>query len=387
MQFSFKSLISLALAAFLASCSAPPAAPKASEPRPTSVHRESSAPTPPPDAPDRAASKPLKIGFVYVGPVGDAGWTFQHDLGRQAVQKAFGDRVQTTYVEKVSEYDDGRVFRDLAATGNELIFATTFGYMKQIEQVAPTLPSVRFEHAQGYKRAPNVRTYDVRTYEGAYLAGMLAGGMTRNNQLGIVASIPIPEIVAVINAFTLGAQAVNPRVVTRIEWVMLWFDPPKEAAAAKKLFKSGVDVMFQTTDSSAVLEQAESLGRRGIAWDSDMKAFAPRAQLAAVEVNWAPYYLQAVEQALNGTWSSGSTWWGINRNAIDLTHLSNDVPPALKSRIDAARAGIADGTLKIWRGPLQDNQKRLVLPPGQVADDTDITKMNFLVKGVEGRLR
>lgn len=334
----------------------------------------------------KAGQEPLKIGFVYVGPVGDAGWTYQHDLGRKAVEEAYGDRVQTTYVEKVSEYDDGGVFRELAAQGNKLIFATTFGFMKQVEQVAPALPNVRFEHAQGYRRASNVSTYDIRTYEGAYLAGMLAGGMTRNHQLGIVASIPTPEIVAVINAFTLGAQAVNPRVVTRVEWVMLWFHPPKEAAAAQKLFKSGVDVMFQTTDSSAVLETAERLGRRGIAWDSDMSAFAARAQLGAVEVSWAPYYLQAVENMLTGTWSSGATWWGIRQKAIDLRRLASDVPQTLRERINAARIGIADGTLKIWSGPLQDNHKQLMLRAGYVADDNDIARMSFLVRGVIGEL-
>lgn len=370
----------------LAGCSSLPPTPEASTPELINATVQRGSDVPVRQSTKQATQQPLKIGFVYVGPVGDAGWTYQHDLGRQAVERAYGARVQTTYVEKVSEYDDGRVFRDLAAQGNQLIFATTFGFMKQVEQVAPSLPGVKFEHAQGYKRAENVRTYDVRTYEGAYLAGMLAGGMTRNNQLGIVASIPIPEIVAVINAFTLGAQAVNPRVVTRVEWVMLWFHPPKEAAAAQKLFKSGVDVMFQTTDSSAVLEAAEKLGRRGIAWDSDMKAFAPRAQLGAVEVNWAPYYLQAVEQVLNGTWSSGATWWGISQNAVDLSNLASDVPLALRKRIDEAKTAIADGTLKIWLGPLQDNQKRRVLPAGHVVDDVGIARMNFLVKGVDGKL-
>lgn len=387
MRMNLKQLFALSLVA-LAGCSSPPRVPEAVSKKPTmaAVQRAPEAPARPRSPAKSAVQGPLKIGFVYVGPVGDAGWTYQHDLGRRAVEEAYGDRVQTTYVEKVSEYDDGSVFRELAAQGNTLIFATTFGFIKQVEQVAPALPNVRFEHAQGYKRAANVSTYDVRTYEGAYLAGMLAGGMTRNHQLGIVASIPTPEIVAVINAFTLGAQAVNPRVVTHVEWVMLWFHPPKEAAAAQKLFKRGVDVMFQTTDSSAVLETAERLGCRGIAWDSDMSAFAARAQLGAVEVNWAPYYLQVVERMLNETWSPGASWWGISQKVVDLAHLASDVPPKLKARIDAARLGIANGNLKIWRGPLHDNRKQLMLPAGQVADDSDIARMNFLVRGVEGGL-
>lgn len=379
----FRHLSALALTTVMLGCSTPPSP----EHTPTSAAVRAPVTMDAAMRPEPTRARPLKIGFIYVGPVGDSGWSYQHEQARLAVDKAYGDRVQTRYVERVSEFGDGQVFRDLAARGDTLIFATTFGYLKQIEQVAPTLPQVRFEHAQGYKRAANVRTYDVRTYEGAYLAGMLAGGMSRSNRLGVVASIPIPEIASVINAYTLGAQAINPKIVTRVEWVKQWFDPPKEAAAADKLFKRGVEVMFQTTDSSAVLQLAERLGRRAIAWDSDMRAFGPRAQLGAVEVNWAPYYLQAVEQALNGTWASGASWWGIDRQAIDLTHLSDDVPPALKARIDAARRGIADGSLKIWRGPLKDNQQQTVLAAGQVADDEHVSKMYYLVAGVEGSLR
>jgi basic membrane protein A and related proteins len=381
MHTRIKTLATLALTASLLGCSAVPSAPPATSPVAT-LRAEI-----PQQAPEQAkAQGPLKIGFVYVGQVGDAGWSYQHDLGRQAVEQAFGPRVQTTYVENVSEISDGQVFRDLAATGHQLIFATAFGYLGQIQLVSPDLPGVKFEHVQGYKRAQNVRTYDVRTYEGAYLAGMLAGGMSRSNKLGVVASIPVPEIVSVINAFTLGAQAVNPKAVTEVEWVMQWFDPPNEATAANKLFKRGVDIAFQTTDSAAVLMAAQRHGRRGIAWDSDMSKFAPRAHLGAVEVNWAPYYQLAVEQALNGTWSTGTSWWGIDRKAVDLTHLADDVPKRLKARIDEARTSIANGSLKIWQGPMKDNRQAPMLSPGEVADDRYIANMNQLVWGVKGTL-
>jgi basic membrane protein A len=389
MQLLLKHLTILALTAALLGCNTAPPKRDTQAPAPTAVSvvdRNAKAPNTSATLKTQTPRHPLKIGFVYVGPIGDAGWTYQHDLARRAVEQSFGNRVQTTYVENVSEFGNGEVFRQLAAQDHTLIFATTFGYLKQIETVAPTLPEVKFEHAQGYRRAKNVRTYDVRTYEGAYLAGMLAGGMSRSNRLGVVASIPIPEMVSVINAYTLGAQAVNPKIITQIEWVTSWFDPPKEAAAAEKLFKRGVDVIFQTTDSVAVLQAAERRGRRGIAWDSDMKAFAPHAQLGAVEVNWTPYYLQVVEQVLNGTWATGTSWWGIDQKAIDLRHLSSDVPESLKAHIDAARTGIADGSFKIWRGPLRDNQKRLVLAPEQVAEDRHVVGMNYLVLGVEGRL-
>jgi len=294
--------------------------------------------------------------------------------------------VQTTYVQNVSEFGDGQVFRSLAANGHRLIFATTFGYLKQVEQVAKELPDVKFEHAEGYKLAANVRTYAVRTYESAYLAGMLAGGMTRSNRIGVVASIPIPEVIAAINAYTLGARTVNAKATTKVEWVKSWFAPPLEAAAAERLFKRGVDITFQTTDSSAVLATAQKHGKRGIAWDSDMQSFAPKAQLGAATVNWTPYYLKAVGEALDGTWHTGSTWWGVDHDAVDLSHLSADVPASLVARIDVAKQAIKEGKLAIWHGPLSDNMNRVMIQADEIATDAHVTGMNYLVRGVEGRL-
>lgn len=329
---------------------------------------------------------PLKIAFVYVGPIGDAGWTYQHELARRAIQQTFSDKVSTTYVERVSEFDDGRVFRDLVENGNTLIFATVFGFLKQVEAVATQYPGVKFEQSDGYKATANIRNYAARTYESAYLAGMLAGGTTRSNRLGIVASIPIPEIIGVINAYTLGARSVNPKVVTQVEWVMQWFHPPKEAKAAEKLFKRGVDVMFQTTDSAAVMEVAEAQGKRAIGWDSDMQPFGPNAHLASATVNWAPYYIKSVNDVLNGSWTTGFSWWGLAQGAVDLSNVATDVPFALVKRIDTARQRLKEGSLQVWRGPIWDNAGKLVLSDSSVASDQEIARMAFLVRGVETRL-
>ncbi|HUP08918.1 MAG TPA: BMP family ABC transporter substrate-binding protein, partial [Caldimonas sp.] len=226
-----------------------------------------------PAAPAPAASGPLKIAFAYVGPVGDGGWTYAHDRGRLAMQKELGDKVQTSFVEKVPEAADAeRVFRDMVSQGNTLIFGTTFGYMEPMLKVANDNPSVKFEHATGYKTAANMRTYDTRTYEGAYMAGVVAGGMTKSNVLGVVGSIPIPEVIRNINSFTLGAQSVNPNVKTRVVWVNEWFNPPKETEAAQSLINGGADVLMQNTDSPAVLQTAEKAGKLAFGWDSDMTA-------------------------------------------------------------------------------------------------------------------
>ncbi|MDP2096361.1 MAG: BMP family ABC transporter substrate-binding protein, partial [Hydrogenophaga sp.] len=235
--------------------------------------KEEAAPAPAPAAAEAPKADPLKIAFAYVGPVGDGGWTFAHDNGRKAVEAEFGDKVVTSFVENVPESADAeRVIRDLAGQGNKLIFGTTFGYMEPMLKVAPDFADVKFEHATGYKTAPNLRTYDSRTYEGAYMAGVIAGSMTQSNTLGVVASIPIPEVIRNINSFTLGAQSVNPKVKTKVVWVNGWFDPPKETEAATSLINGGADVLFQNTDSSAVLQTAEKMGKRAFGWDSDMTA-------------------------------------------------------------------------------------------------------------------
>ncbi|RZL01286.1 MAG: BMP family ABC transporter substrate-binding protein [Rubrivivax sp.] len=332
-----------------------------------------------------APTGPLNIAFAYVGPVGDAGWTYAHDQARLALEKEFGDKIKTSFVEKVPEGPDAeRVIRDMVGQGNKLIFGTTFGYMEPMLKVAADNKDVKFEHATGYKTADNLRIYDSRTYEGAYLAGVIAGGMTKSNTLGVVGSIPIPEVIRNINAFTLGAQSVNPKVKTKVVWINNWFDPPKETEGAQSLINQGADVLFQNTDSSAVLQTAEKAGKYAFGWDSDMSKFGPKSHLASAIINWAPYYIKATKDALEGTWSTGGVWWGVKEGAIDLVSVSDKVPAELKAKVDTVKAGLKDGSFVIWKGPIVGQDGKDVLAKDAVADDRFLGGINFYVKGVEG---
>jgi len=341
----------------------------------------------PAEAPAAAKPEPLKVAFAYVGPVGDGGWSFAHDNARKALEAEFGDRIQTSFVESVPEGADAeRVFRDMAAQGNKLVFGTSFGYMEPMNKVAAEFKDVKFEHATGYKTADNLRTYDSRTYEGAYMAGVVAGGMTKTNTLGVVASVAIPEVIRNINSFTLGAQSVNPKVKTKVVWVNNWFDPPKETEAATSLINGGADVLMQNTDSSAVLQTAEKMGKRGFGWDSDMTAYGPKAHLGSSVINWAPYYRKAVSDALAGNWSTGKAWWGVKEGAIDLVSIASDVPAELKDKVEKVKAGLKDGSFVIWKGPILDQSGKEVLAKDAVADDAFLGGIKFYVKGVEGKL-
>ena len=334
-----------------------------------------------------AKPEPLKVAFIYIGPVGDGGWTFAHDNGRKAVEKHFGDKVVTTFVEKVPESADAeRVFRDVASQGNKLIFGTTFGYMEPMLKTAADLKDVKFEHGTGYKTSENMRTYDSRTYEGAYMAGVIAGGMTKTNTLGVVGSIPIPEVIRNINSFTLGAQSVNPKVKTKVVWVNEWFNPPKETEAAQSLINAGADVLMQNTDSSAVLQTAEKAGKHAFGWDSDMQAYAPNAHLASAVINWGPYYIKAVQDTLDNKWTTGQSWWGVKEGAIDLVSISDKVPADLKAKVEAVKAGLKDGSLAIWKGPIVGQDGKEVLKKDEVADDKFLGGIKFYVKGVEGKV-
>ena len=334
-----------------------------------------------------AKPEPLKIAFAYVGPVGDGGWTFAHDNGRKAIEKEFGDKVKTSFVENVPESADAeRVIRDLAGQGNKLIFGTTFGYMEPMLKVSGDVKDVKFEHATGYKTAENLRTYDSRTYEGAYMAGVIAGKMTKTNTLGVVASIPIPEVVRNINAFTLGAQSSNPKVKTKVVWVNEWFNPPKETEAATSLINGGADVLFQNTDSPAVLKTAQDKGKRAFGWDSDMTAYGPKAHLASAVINWGPYYIKATKDALEGKWTTGGVWWGVKEGAIDIVSIAEDVPAETKAKVEEVKKGLADGTFAIWKGPMVDNTGKEQIAKDVVADDKFLGGLNFYVKGVEGKI-
>ena len=344
-------------------------------------------------APAAAASAPakpapLKIAFAYVGPVGDGGWTFAHDNARKAVEKEFGDKVATSFVEKVPEAADAeRVFRDMAGQGNTLIFGTTFGYMEPMLKAAADLKDVKFEHATGYKTAPNMRTYDSRTYEGAYMAGVIAGAMTQTNTLGVVGSIPIPEVIRNINSFTLGAQSVNPKVKTKVVWINEWFNPPKETEAAQSLMNGGADVLMQNTDSSAVLQTAEKAGKYAFGWDSDMTAYAPKAHLASAIINWAPYYIAATRDALDGKWTGGTgIWWGVKEGAIDMVSISDKVPAETRAKVESIKAGLKDGSFSIWKGPIVAQDGKELLKKDEVADDKFLGGLKTYVKGVEGKV-
>ncbi|MBQ0929576.1 BMP family ABC transporter substrate-binding protein [Ideonella sp. 4Y16] len=332
-----------------------------------------------------AKAEPLKVAFAYVGPVGDGGWTFAHDNARKALEKELGDKIVTSFVEKVPEAADAeRVFRDMIGQGNTLIFGTTFGYMEPMLKVAADSPNVKFEHATGYKTAPNLRTYDSRTYEGAYMAGVVAGAMTKSNTLGVVGSIPIPEVIRNINSFTMGAQSVNPKVKTKVVWVNEWFNPPKETEAATALINGGADVLMQNTDSPAVLKTAQEKGKRAFGWDSDMTAYGPKAHLGSAVINWGPYYIKATKDALEGKWATGQSWWGVKEGAIDFVSIAEDVPADVKAKVDAVKAGLKDGSFAIWKGPIVDNTGKEVLAKDAVADDAFLGGIKFYVKGVEG---
>jgi basic membrane protein A and related proteins len=338
-------------------------------------------------APAPVAAAPLHIAFAYIGPVGDGGWSFAHDNGRKALEKEFGDKIKTTFVESVPESADAeRVFRDMTSQGNKLIFGATFGYMESMLKVAADNPDVKFEHATGYKTAPNMRTYDSRTYEGAYMAGIIAGGMTQSNTIGVVGSVPIPEVLRNINSFTLGAQSVNPKITTKVVWVNEWFSPPKETEAATALINGGADVLFQNTDSPAVLKTAQEKGKRAFGWDSDMTAYGPKAHLASAVINWGPYYIKTTKDALEGKWTTGQSWWGVKEGAIDIVSLAEDIPADVKAKVETVKAGLKDGSFSIWKGPIVGQDGKELVATGATADDEFLLRMNFYVKGVDGKV-
>jgi len=351
----------------------------------TAAPAASSAPAAAAPAP---ANEPLKIAFVYVGPVGDAGWTHAHDDGRKEVEAKFGDKVKTSFVESVPESaaDAERVFRDLATQGNKVIFGTSFGFMESMLKVAKEFPDVKFEHATGFKTADNLGQYDVRTYEGAYLAGVVAGKMSKSGKLGVVGSVPIPEVIRNIDSFTLGARSVNPKATTRVVWVNKWFDPGKEREAATTLIGQGVDVLMQNTDSAAVVQTAQEKGVYAIGWDSDMTKFGEKAHLAASINKWGVYYTKVIGDVLENKWKPETVWWGLKEGAIDLGAYNAVVPEDVKTLVETRKKGIIDGSAPIWKGPLKDNTGKEVLPVDKVADDGFLHGIKFYVEGVEGKI-
>jgi len=332
-------------------------------------------------------TEPIKAGFVYVSPITEAGWTKQHDEGRKAVERALGDQVRTTFVADVAEGADAeRVIRDLAQQGNQIIFTPSFGYMEPTLKVAKEFPNVKFESVTGFKTAPNVAASNARYYEGRYLAGIAAGRMTKSNVAGYVAGFPIPEVLQGINAFTLGMRSVNSQATVKVVWLNAWFDPPKEREAAMALFNQDVDVIAFHTGSTAVMAAAQERGKMAVAYHSDMRKVGPDAQIIAVTHQWGDYYTARVKAAMNGSWTSGSVWGGVKEGMIRVGDFGSKVPKKVQDEISAKQKAVGSGQLRLFSGPISDNEGKLVLPAGQSLSDAQILNMNYLVQGVLGRV-
>lgn len=334
-----------------------------------------------------SASAQTQVGFIYVGPVGDLGWSYEHNEGRLAVEEHFGDAVETSFVESVPEGADAeRVMTQMALGGADIIFTTSFGYMDPTINVAEKFPDVVFEHATGYRRADNVSTYSARFYEGRHVIGLLAGNMTETNTIGYIASFPIPEVVRGINAAYLAAKSVNPDVEFKVVWVYTWFDPGKEADAANALIEQGADVIMQHTDSPAAMTIAEEKGIYAFGQASDMMQFGPNARLSSIIDNWGPYYVDRVQAVIDGSWESTDTWDGIAPGMVKIGDFSDKIPADVAAQAQAAADAIAAGTLHPFTGPINKQDGTPWLAAGEVADDGTLATMDFYVEGVEGEL-
>lgn len=334
-----------------------------------------------------SAEEPLKIGFVHVSPVGDAGWTYQHDLGRKAIEEKFGDKIQVKYIESVPEGAEAeRVVRDLASSGNKLIFGTSFGFMNPMVKVAKAFPDTHFEHATGYKTEANMGNYNARFYEGRYLAGIVAGSMTQSNTLGYVAAFPIPEVVMGINAYIRGAHSVNPKAEVKVVWINSWFDPGREREAAVALMDQGADILTHHTDSTAVVAAAEEKGKYAIAYHSDMSKYGAKAHLTAVTHHWEQFYIEQVQQALDKTWKPSSLWGGVKEGMIGLSALNAAVPKEVADKVEQAKADMIAGKLHPFAGPVVDQEGKERVAAGSNISDEDLSKMDYYVQGVNGKL-
>jgi len=332
-----------------------------------------------------SAADKLKACWIYVGAIGDFGWTHQHNEGRLAVEKELGDKVQTVFVENVAEADSERAIERLARDGCAIIFTTSFGFMEPTLKVAKKFPDVKFEHATGFKTADNVTTYNAKFHEGRYVIGQIAAKMSKTGTAGYIVSFPIPEVVAGINAFMLGAQSVNPDFKVKIVWANTWYDPGKEADAAKVLFSQGADIIVQHTDSTAALQVAEEQGKHGFGQASDMIKFAPNAQYTAIVDNWRPYYIRRVNDVLNGTWKSQASWDGMKEGTVSIapfTNLPDDVVKMANETIE----GIKSGKLNPFTGPITKQDGSVVGEAGKPLADGDILGMNWYVKGIDDKL-
>jgi basic membrane protein A and related proteins len=334
-----------------------------------------------------SAADKLKVGFIYLGPVGDFGWTYQHEVARQALVKEFGDKIETTYLENVSEGPDAeRSIEQLVRAGNKLIFTTSFGYMDPTLKVAKKYPNVHFEHATGYKRDKNMSTYSARWYQGRYIQGQIAAKMSKAGVLGYIGSFPIPEVISGINATMLGAQSINPNIKVKIIWVNTWFDPGKEADAAKALLDQGADIIMQHTDSPAAMQIASERGKLAFGQDSEMIKFGPKTQLTSIIDNWAPYYISRVKAELDGTWKTDNVWDGLKAKMVVMAPYTN-MPEDVKKLAMDTEAAIIAGKLYPFKCPVVDQDGKTVeCKGGDHLDDGQVLGMNFYVKGIDDKI-
>ncbi len=333
-----------------------------------------------------AAAEPLKVGFIYLGPVGDFGWTYQHDVARQAADAHYGDKIKTSFIESVPEGPDSeKVMNDLAASGHKLIFATSFGYMNYAVRAAKRNPKVFFEHATGYKRDANLATYNIRFYQARYVQGVIAGKLSKAGLAGYVGSLPVPEVVQGLNAFMLGMQSVNPKARLKFIMVNSWYDPPKEGDAAKALIDQGCDIITQHTDSPAPLQASSSRGVKAFGQSTDMAKFAPENQLTASTDIWGPYYIGRIGEVLAGTWKSTDTWGGFDSGMLGMAPFAN-MPPDVAASAEGAKAAVASGQNPVFVGPLTDQAGAVKVAAGQSMDDAALSSMQWLVQGIDGKL-
>lgn len=332
------------------------------------------------------AAEPLKVGFIYVGPISDHGYTYQHELGRRDVERVFGDKVVTSFVENVAEGADAeRVIDQLAANGNTLIFTTSFGFMNPTLRVAQRYPDFKFEHATGYKRSTNLATYSARFYEGRYVVGLIAGHLTKSNIIGYIGSHPIPEVYQGINAFTIALRRVNPKAEVRVIWVNSWYDPAREAEAAKALMDQGADVILQHTDSPAPMQAAAERGVWAVGQSSDMTRFGPDNHITSIVDDWGPYYVERVQAVLDGTWAPTDVWGGFAAAMLHLAPFNPKIGPDLIVLGNATQKAIEDGTLHPFQGPFNNQDGQPVVADGQTLTDEQILRMDYYVEGVQGR--
>lgn len=333
----------------------------------------------------RGLQREMKVGFIYISPIGEEGWSYAHDQARKLLSTMPG--VRTSYVESVPEGPEAeRIIRNMARKHYDIIFATSFGYMDFMLKVAEQYPDSTFMHCSGYKNAPNMSNYFGRIYQARYLTGLVAGSMTRSGAIGYVAAFPIPEVIRGINAFTLGVRAVNPKAEVRVVWTKSWYDPVMEKNAAKRLIKEGADVIAQHQDSSGPQEAAQEMGVYSIGYNTDMTRFAPRAHMTSAIWSWGPFYKEVVEQVRAGTWKNGSFWYGMETGVVDIAPYGPMIPQNVRELTDRAKADIKSGKLVVFTGPVKDQQGVERIPAGAVPPDKELLSMDWFVEGVNGTL-